>query len=326
VPSEATSQYKDSRKTKNLFLELGNLDLDSLNLFFLRQLASLVLERLLLVLILALLLGSIINLLEWVVLDLLVCLSVQLLQSIGLYLIIDVALELGLISLLIIIGKGLHVLGDVTTEDVFTEGFGVELLGLNVETWETVLGMGDENASIGGTLHGTEDTGTSRCAVKTNIKESLEWSSGLVTFSSLNKLVFSICLLTLEILIHSKLLENTTSDQKTGAVCSGPVGKTVLDTVGFEFVGVCSCENLVASDLGGYDLHDDIAVGETDNEAVLWCIVLVLGLGDETLSCIVIGLSNTTALVLSLIATGRLLGLWEKQKKGWRFTCSTQSS
>jgi len=50
-------------------------------------------------------------------------------------------------------------------------------------------------------------------------------------------------------------------------------------------------------------LDDDIAVGKTDDETILGRIVLVLGLGDETLACIVIGLSNTTALVLSLVST-----------------------
>jgi hypothetical protein len=56
-------------------------------------------------------------------------------------------------------------------------------------------------------------------------------------------------------------------------------------------------------------LHNNIAVGESDNETVLWRIVLVLGLGDEALTGIVIGLSNTTALVLGLVSTvvGRIL-------------------
>jgi hypothetical protein len=80
----------------------------------------------------------------------------------------------------------------------------------------------------------------------------------------------------------------------------------VLDAVGLELVGVGSAEDLVASDLGGHDLHDDVAVGETDDEAVLGRIVLVLGLGDETLTGIVVGLSLTTALVLSLVATANV--------------------
>lgn len=78
----------------------------------------------------------------------------------------------------------------------------------------------------------------------------------------------------------------------------------MFDSVGSELVGVCGSKNLVASDLGGYDLHDDVAVGETDDKTVFWCIVFVLGLGDKTLACVVISLSNTTALVLSLVSTG----------------------
>jgi len=50
-------------------------------------------------------------------------------------------------------------------------------------------------------------------------------------------------------------------------------------------------------------LHDNITVGEANDETVLGRIVLVLGLGDEALASIVIGLSNTTALVLGLVAT-----------------------
>ena len=142
--------------------------------------------------------------------------------------------------------------------------------------------------------------------METDIEESLEWSSALtiVTLSSFGKLVLSICLLdTREVFIQAKFLENPTGNEKTSAVCGSPVGKTVLNAVGLELVGVGSAEDLVASDLGGDDLHDNIAVGEADDETVLGRIVLVLGLGDETLSCVVIGLSDTTALVLSLVAT-----------------------
>lgn len=143
--------------------------------------------------------------------------------------------------------------------------------------------------------------------MKTNIKESLEWSA-LTTFSGLGELVLSVSLLnTSEVLVHAKLLENTTSDEETSAVCGGPVGKTVLNAVSLELVGVCGAEDLVASDLGGHNLHNDVAVGESDNETVFWRIVLVLGLGDETLSCVVVGLSGTTALVLGLVATNVLL-------------------
>lgn len=290
---------------ESLFLELGNLGLDSLHLLLSGQLAALVLEPLLLPLLLGLLLTSLVNLLERVFANLLVSLLVQLLQSISLDLVIDVALELGLVSLLVVVGKGLHVLGDVATEDILAKGVGVKFLRLDIETREAVLGVGDQNATIGSTFHGTEDTSTSGSAGKTNIEVSLERSAWLVALSGLSKLVLSISLLhTLEVLVQVKLLENTAGDQETGAVCGRPVGKTVFDAIGLKLVGVRSAEDLVASDLGGHDLHDDVAVGEADDEAVLGRIVLVLGLCDEALACVVVGLSNTTALVLGLVATG----------------------
>ena len=61
-------------------------------------------------------------------------------------------------------------------------------------------------------------------------------------------------------------------------------------------------EHFIARDLGGDNLHDNIAVGEADDETVFGRIVLVLGLGDEALASIVVGLSDTTALVLGLVA------------------------
>lgn len=293
----------------NLFPKLSNLRLDSRHLLLLGQLASLELKRLSLVLLLGLLGLSALDLLEGILTDLLVRVLVQLLQSIGLYLVIDVALELGLVSLLIVIGQGLHVLGNVSSEDVLAEGLGVELLGLHVETGESVLGVGDENASIGSTLHGAEDTGTGGGSLETNVKEGLERAASRLPLGGLGQLVFSISLLnTLEVSVHAELLEDTAGDQETSAVCSSPVGKAVLDAIGSELVGVGRAEDLVAGDLGGHDLHDDVTVGESDHEAVLGRIVLVLGLGDETLARIVIGLSNTTAGVLSLIATAGRLG------------------
>jgi hypothetical protein len=52
---------------------------------------------------------------------------------------------------------------------------------------------------------------------------------------------------------------------------------------------LCGHEDLVTANLGVDDLADDVLVGEADNEAVLGRIVLVLGLGDQPLTRIVIG-------------------------------------
>lgn len=290
--------------SNNLLAELGDLGLDALHLLLLGELASTELEGLLLVLGLVLLGGGTLDLLEWVGADGGVNLLVELLESIGLNLIIDVTLELGLVALLIVIGEGLHVLSDVSSEDVLAESLGVELLGLHIVTWEAVLGVWNQDTSVGGTLHGTEDAGTGGGTGKTDIQESLEWAAGLLSLSGLGEGELSVSLLdTLELGVHAELLEDTAGDQETSAVGGSPVGKTVLKTVGLQLVGVGGSEDLVAGDLRGDDLHDDIAVGETNDETVLWSIVLVLGLGDKALASIVVGLSGTTALVLSLVAT-----------------------
>jgi len=81
---------------------------------------------------------------------------------------------------------------------------------------------------------------------------------------------------------------------------AAPVGQTVCDAVTLELVTVGGHEDLVTSDLGGDDLGDDVAVGEADHQAVLGSIVLVLGLGDEALAGVVVGLTRASAGVLHL--------------------------
>lgn len=67
-------------------------------------------------------------------------------------------------------------------------------------------------------------------------------------------------------------------------------------------MAVGSAEDLVTGDLRVDDLSDDVAVGETNDHAVLGRIVLVLGLGDQALTGIVVGLTLTTTAVLGLVA------------------------
>lgn len=80
----------------------------------------------------------------------------------------------------------------------------------------------------------------------------------------------------------------------------------MLDTVPLELMAVCCAEDLVASDLGGDDLADDILIGEADDETVFRSIVLVLGLGNEALAGVVVGLTSPTTLVLGLEAAAML--------------------
>jgi len=166
----------------------------------------------------------------------------------------------------------------------------------------------DKDTTVRSALHGTEDTGTSGGSLQTNIEKDLEGAAlAIIGLGGLSELELTVSLLdTSEVLVEAKLLEGTAGDEETGSVSGGPVGETVLDTVGLELVRVGRDEDLVARDLRGHDLADDVLVGEADDQAVLGSIVLVLGLGDKALSGVVIGLALLATLVLSLVAAGKL--------------------
>ena len=231
-------------------------------------------------------------------------LGVGLLEVTSVDLVLVVLDELAVEALLIVISEGLHVLGDVTTHDVLAEGLSVELLGLNVVTGEAALGVRDEDTAVGGTLHGTEDTGTSGGTDKTNVEEGLEGAAGaIVGLNGLGEGVLAVSLLdTSEVLVEAELGQSTAGKQQTSGVGGSPVGETLGDAVALELVAVGSAEDLVTGDLRVDDLSDDVAVGETNDHAVLGRIVLVLGLGDQALTGIVVGLTLTTTAVLGLVA------------------------
>lgn len=163
---------------------------------------------------------------------------VELLKTVSLNVVLDVAAELRLVALLVVIGEGLHVLSDVTTEDVLAEGLGVELLAFHVVSGETVLGVGDEDTTVGAALHGTEDTGTGGGTGETDIKEDLEWAALLtVNLGGLGEGELTVSLLdTDEALVKLELLEHTAGKEETGGVGGGPVGKTMGDAVGLQLV------------------------------------------------------------------------------------------
>lgn len=244
------------------------------------------------------------NLLEGILTDGLVGLGVEVLETVSLDVVLNVLGELAVVALLIVIGEGLHVLGNVATVDVLAEGLGIQLLALHVVTRESLLGVGDEDATVGGTLESTEDTGTGGGTGKTNVKEGLEGAAlAIVGLSGLGEGELTVSLLnTDKVLVEAELGEDTAGDQETGGIGGRPVGQTVVDAVSLQLVGVGSDQDLVTRDLRADDLHDDVLVGEADDQAVLGSIVLVLGLGDEALTSVVVGLSLTSALVLGLVA------------------------
>lgn len=285
--------------------ELADLCLDAGSLLLPGELGGLVLQALGLPLLLALLGAGILVLLERVLADGSVGVGVHLLELAGIEVVLKVLAELALVALLVVVGKTLHVLGNVTAEDVLAQSLGIELLAFDVVAGKAALGVGHEDTTVRGTLHGSEDTGTGGGTVKTDVEDGLEGAAGaLVGLGGLGQGELTIWLLdTGEVLVQAELLQGAAGKQETSGVGGRPVGEAVLDAIALELVGVGAGKNLVAGDLSGDDLGDDVAVGEADDQAVLGRVVLVLSLGDETLAGVVVGLALATALELRLEAT-----------------------
>lgn len=168
------------------------------------------------------------------------------------------------------------------------EDLGVELLRLRVETGEAVLRVGDEDATVRGTLHGTEDTVAGRGALETNVKEALERPGLVVAVELLGHDERAVGLgLALVLVSEVELDKRATGAEETSGVGGRPVGETVLDAVPGELLRAGVGKDEVTLELGVDDLDDDLAVGEPDDETVLRRVVLVLGLSDKTLARVV---------------------------------------
>lgn len=97
---------------------------------------------------------------------------------------LDVLRELPLISFFIIVHQLAHVVSHMQAHDVFTVDFSIEFLGFGIVSRESLGAVRYVDATIGGSLHGTEDSGTGCSAGQTNIQESTEGTRSL--FNILN--------------------------------------------------------------------------------------------------------------------------------------------
>ena len=205
---------------------------------------------------------------------------------------LEVLRELALERISILLLERLHVGSDVSSEDVLTQDLGVELGVLGVllvveVTGETTLRVGDVETSIGGTLHGSEDTVTSRGTGKTDIEKDVEGTRSIIDL--LNEEVLSVDGSDSDVLIGNvELSQNTAGEQQTSGVGSGVVGQANLDSVAGELMGVGSSENDVSLNLGEDNLGDDVLVGETDDKTELGGTVLVEILDDQVLTSLVV--------------------------------------
>ena len=220
---------------------------------------------------------------------------------------LDEAAELTSISFGLIFLQLTHVIGNMTTEQVLAQNFSVQSALGSIVAGETLFAVGNVQSTINGTLEGSEALGTSAGTSQTDVQESLE-STTTVFFIEFG-------------LVETKLDEGTASAQQTSAVDGRVVGQTNLDTESREFVSISSSQNDITLNLGVDDLADDVSVSDTDNEAVLGSVVLVLVLDDQALASIVVSLSFTATTVLDLVAfevSFILLDLDERLQRGKR--------
>ena len=190
--------------------------------------------------------------------------------------------------------------GQQETHDVFPQSLAVELLSFHVVTRESVLRVGNEDTTVRSALEDTKDTGSGRSALKTSVEEALERSWSIFSLS-LGQFELSLNLgNTLVLVGEAELGQRSSCDKETDGVgcklgqhdqsasrvkalgvrlTGSPVGETVLDAVSGELMRISRGKDDVSLNLGVDDLGDDVPVCETDDQTVLWRVVLVLGLG-----------------------------------------------
>lgn len=233
--------------------------------------------------------------------------------------------ELLLVLVVVFLFEVAHVISNMATIDVRAKDFGIQFLGLGIVTGETVLAVGNEDTTIGGSLHGSENTRTGGGALETSIQEALEGARGIL--SGLSHGDSAIWLFnTLVLVSKTELGQDATSDKETSGVGGSPVGQTTLDTVLGKFVRVSGGKNKVTLELGIDNLADNVRVGEADNKTVLGGVVLVLGLDNKTLASVVVSLAlyftlngSTPWLITRLVPWS--IGWWADMEWGQGCCC-----
>ena len=244
----------------------------------------------------------------WVLSDALVELSVELLDG------FDLAISEGLVQLgelsledLSVAGlEGLHVVIDVLSEDsVSVDGWLVLLgsaLGVDDLSWESGDGVWDIESSIGGSLQDGENSVSDSGSGKTDIQNSLEWSSFVIgVFRDIGFLSGDVVDTWVEG-IHLELLEQSSGQQQSGGVGGWVAGQSGVDSPSLELSGGGAGEDSVSLQGGVDDLGDDVSVGDSSDQSVLGGVVLILILEDQSLSGIVVGFSLSSSSELGLVS------------------------
>jgi len=235
----------------------------------------------------------------WAGADGVVHLLVQGLHVLGVDAVLDVLAELAAVGLLVVLLQLVHVLADVAAEDVLAVRLGVELVGLSVVAWESLGGVGDVQTAVDGSLEGTEHLVAGGGSSQTGVQEASEWTWTFVVG-------FDVVFVTIDFgltdvgLVELHLLQQSSGQEETSAVVGRVVGEANVESELFELVGVGGADHNVASHSGVGYLADNIPVGAAHDQAVFWRVELVLVLGAEASSRLVVGLTVASASVFWL--------------------------
>lgn len=226
----------------------------------------------------------------WFGSDSVVALLVHGLESLAVDAGLDVLRELLGVGLLVVLLQLLHVLSDVATENVFAVGFGVEVVLLVIVAWESLGGVWDVEATVDGSLEGAEDLVAGGGSGETGVQEASEWTWAIIGWLHVVLVTIDL-LLTLVELVELHLLQQSSREEKTGAVVSSVVLESDGDAELGELVGVGGADDNVTAHSRVDDLADDISVGGSYDKSVFWGVELVLVLSAEASSGLVVGLA-----------------------------------
>ena len=101
---------------------------------------------------------------------------------------------------------------------------------------------------------------------------------------------------------HLLLDQKSSGAKEANTVGTSIVSETALDSVSGEFLGVSGDHGFVALNSGVDDGADDSLVGSSDDESVLFGVVLVLVVDNKSLASVVVGLSLPSSAKFGLVA------------------------
>ena len=161
--------------------------------------------------------------------------------------------------------------------------------------------MGDVQTTVVAALQRGEQASTRRRAAQTHIQVAAERTL-LAQLRHVVRLLLALARLDLAVdllvalvhLRHAQLRQQTSRAQQTRAVGGSVVGQTQLHAVAGQLRGSGRAQHTVTNDLRRHDLGDHLVVGDAHHQSVLGGVVLVLGLDDQSLAGIVIGLALYT--------------------------------